>query len=426
MPFFFTFVTFNYSRTLLHNTFDASFKKYSVMSKIHKLFIAVTICLVMQAASAQGWSKITSLPDIEFSVLEVIDGTIYTAAGKTIYTSADNGATWTNSNFTSQEDVRVSCFTKFNDKVYAGTSNGIFSSDITSVHSPWYQDLQTEEITSFTERDNVLYASLEVYGVLKLVSPTTWVTFNTGLPSYSQSVTEVLSTPAGLLAIAGANGTFYRYDFNLNTWIEDYYINNGIIPGLDIDDIATIGNSLYISRYNNIYRSDDMGENWVEDNDGLLTGQTRTIYATQNDLYSISVIGNDTTRLHKRGVNDIGGTWADDVEVLPFFSNAMHDLNGDLFIAALDGIYTTSTILGIPENLKLTTLVYPNPSADGHFMIKSNTTIESIKVYDLTGRIVAEEQYNNGLSAFTISLAGIYIVELKAGSASIIQKVLVQ
>lgn len=396
------------------------------MSKIHKLFIAVTICLVMQAASAQGWSKITSLPDIEFSVLEVIDGTIYTAAGKTIYTSADNGATWTNSNFTSQEDVRVSCFTKFNDKVYAGTSNGIFSSDITSVHSPWYQDLQTEEITSFTERDNVLYASLEVYGVLKLVSPTTWVTFNTGLPSYSQSVTEVLSTPAGLLAIAGANGTFYRYDFNLNTWIEDYYINNGIIPGLDIDDIATIGNSLYISRYNNIYRSDDMGENWVEDNDGLLTGQTRTIYATQNDLYSISVIGNDTTRLHKRGVNDIGGTWADDVEVLPFFSNAMHDLNGDLFIAALDGIYTTSTILGIPENLKLTTLVYPNPSADGHFMIKSNTTIESIKVYDLTGRIVAEEQYNNGLSAFTISLAGIYIVELKAGSASIIQKVLVQ
>lgn len=396
------------------------------MSKIHKLFIALTICLVMQAASAQGWSKITSLPDIEFSVLEVIDGTIYTAAGKTIYTSADNGATWTNSNFTSQEDVRVSCFTKFNDKVYAGTSNGIFSSDITSVHSPWYQDLQTEEITSFTERDNVLYASLEVYGVLKLVSPTTWVTFNTGLPSYSQSVTEVLSTPAGLLAIAGANGTFYRYDFNLNTWIEDYYINNGIIPGLDIDDIATIGNSLYISRYNNIYRSDDMGENWVEDNDGLLTGQTRTIYATQNDLYSISVIGNDTTRLHKRGVNDIGGTWADDVEVLPFFSNAMHDLNGDLFIAALDGIYTTSTILGIPENLKLTTLVYPNPSADGHFMIKSNTTIESIKVYDLTGRIVAEEQYNNGLSAFTISLAGIYIVELKAGSASIIQKVLVQ
>lgn len=395
------------------------------MSTIVKLFVSLCLYFTTQTIAAQGWVKITGLPEKEFSALEVIDGTLYTATGKTLYTSTDEGSTWAQSNFTSQNNVRVRCFKKFNGKIYAGTSKGIFSADIESIHDAWSYDLQAEHINSFTERDNVLYASMEVFGTL-ILNGTAWMPFTTGIPDYSMSVTEVLNTPAGLLAIAGANGTFYRFNFNQNTWIEDYYINNGLSAGLDVDDIISIGNNLYVSRFNNIYRSDDMGETWVEDKLGLMTGQTRTIYATENDMYSISVIGTDTTRLNKRGINDVGTSWANDVDVLPFFTFAMRKLDGNLFIAALDGVYTTNGTLGTPHVSELITTVYPNPSADGHFMIQSNTIINSIKIYDSTGRLILSKQNDNGMNEFSIQQNGFYIVELEANGAVSIQKIIVK
>lgn len=395
------------------------------MSTIIRRCLAIATCLITQASIAQQWSNINGLPAKEYSALEVIEGTLYTAAGNTLYTSSDKGATWTHSDFTDEDQARVRCFKKFNGRVYAGTSHGIFSAVLGAVHTPWQHDLQTQEVNSFAERDNVLYASMEVFGILKLNGTSAWVPFTTGIPNYSMSVTEILNTPDGLLAIAGANGTFYRYDFDGSTWVEDYYVNDGFLSGLDVEDIAAAGSSLYASRYNNIYRSDDLGNSWVEDKIGLMGGQNRWMFATAEDLYCISTIGTDTTRLHKRGINDIGGSWASNMELLPFFSFAMRELDGGLYLAAFGGVYTTAGILGTPEASIRSTVVFPNPSADGRFMIAGESPIESIKVCDLSGRAIMDQQGQN-LTEFTLQQPGVYILTLEAGGSLATQRVIVR
>lgn len=395
------------------------------MNRMKQLLHTAVFGLFSLTAAAQGWIKIGNLPSTEFSALEVIDGRIYTVSGKKLFVSADNGQTWSQSVFTNQNNVRVSCLKKFGNKIYAGTSKGIFSADISAVGNIWSQDTNSFEVNSFTEKDGTLYSSQEVYGVLRLIDDT-WTAFSTGIPNYSGSVTEVLDTPAGLLAIAGANGTFYRYDFTKNIWIEDYYVKNTISAGLYFDDLIVAGNSLYASQYRRIMRSDDLGETWVEDKQGLVKGISRFMYCGKDTLYSISSTYTNGTMINKRSIENTGASWATDVQVLPFFTNAMRQYGEHLFIAANNGVYTTMDVLGTPPQAKIDEIkIYPNPS-EGLFAITGQTAVNKLEIYDMSGRIVLTEENPNGITDFSITNEGIYIARMITGETSKTQKIIVR
>jgi len=391
------------------------------MLPLHKTLVFICTLFIAPTVGAQVWERIMDLPAAEFTALEVIDGSLYAASGNDLYISSDSGGTWTHSLITPQENIWISCFRKFNGRIYAGTSSGIFSA---SSHAGiWSRDLQTEQVNSFTEKDGVLYASTEVFGVLKY-NGAGWVPFNAGLPSYSRSVTEILDTPAGLLAIAGANGTFYRYNFTQSVWIEDYYSDSGFMAGIDVDDIINVGDTLYVSRYNSIYRSDDLGENWVEDKQGLLSGQTRLLYLSGDTLYSLSMIGSSLTRINRRDKDAAGAGWAEDAAMAPL-TYAARELGGVLFLATSQGLYIPSETLGTPKAVDRAPAIYPNPS-DGRFNIAGDAPIHCIRVFNLAGKLVATFQEADGIRSFALPEAGAYLLSVQSGSAVTAHKVIVK
>lgn len=408
----------------LINEFPSSIiKSKRTMKHISKNIVLLCLYLFAPTLFAQSWERIASLPQTEFSALEIIDETIYAASANHLYVSSDSGFTWTQSIITTNSDIWITDFAKFNGRIYAGTSIGIFSVNIDAASNLWNHDLQTEQINSFTEKDGVFYASAEVFGVLRFTG-FGWVPFNAGLPTYSMSVTEILDTPGGLMAIAGANGTFYRYSFTQNAWIEDYYFGNGFMAGIDVDDLTVVGDILYAARYNSVYRSDNLGETWFQDKQGLITGQTRTLHVVGNSLYSISMIGTNTTRFNKRNVAAAGSVWAD-AGTVPFLTYAFRELNGFLFSASAQGLYVSDTSLGTPDTAKSKIAVFPNPS-HGQFAINSDVAVTDVKVYDATGRMLAEFRDNAGIREFSLQRDGIYIVSLQAGDHIETQKIIVR
>ena len=395
------------------------------MKRIKQALYVAIFSFLSTTASAQEWVKIESLPSSEFSAMEVIGGKIYTITGKKLFTSTDGGQTWNQSVFTNQNNVSVNCLKEFNGKIYAGTSKGIFSAPINAAGGTWNQDINSFEVNSFAEKNGTLYASMEVNGVIKL-DGTTWTAFSNGIPSYSKSVTEVLDTPAGLLAISGANGTFYRYDFAKKTWIEDYYIKNTINAGLSFDDIIVAGNSLYVSQYRRIMRSDDLGESWTDDKQGLIKGINRFMLTTEDKLYSISSTLTNGTRINSRGLYETGTNWAEGEQVLPFYTYAIRKVGDYMFIAANNGVYTTMGTLGTQPPAEISNAkIYPNPSA-GEFTIESKIPVNAVEVYDMTGRMILSMQDNNGINSFSVDTEGVYIARIIADGTSKTQKVIVK
>jgi hypothetical protein len=358
---------------------------------IMKKILIKSFCLLLFAVTgiqAQQWAKITALPETEFTMIQKVDGIIYAASGNMLYTSSDWGQTWQDAQYTNINGLIVYAFTKFNNRLYLGTSQGVFSTSVNQVHQPWNFDINTLPVTSFAEKDNILYASVEGFGVMKLMNGTAWIGFSNGLPSYSMSVTKILSTPADLLAFAGANGTFYRYNFALGEWTEDYYID-GIAAGLHVDDAKVIGNTIYVSRYNKVLRSDDLGNNWVHDQQGLSIGQNRHLYEGNSDLYCITTEGTSTTFISKRPKTETNTSWAVNLEQTAFYTFDLLEQGDKLFAAAGDGLYVKNGTLGVNDPLVSPAVikVYPNPSADGKFIIESDTPVNDVMVYDASGRL---------------------------------------
>jgi photosystem II stability/assembly factor-like uncharacterized protein len=395
------------------------------MTTLVKLLTAVLALLSSCEASAQGWVKLDNLPETEFTAIEVIDGTLYTASGTTLYTSSDAGESWEQSLIIDLDGVYVNCFKKFNNIVYAGTSIGIFSAPADDVHGTWTFELNLLLVTSFAEKDNTLYASISGFGILKK-SAAGWLNFSAGLPNMSLNADKVVATPGHLFAMGGANGAFYDYDFTLNTWIEDFYMGN-IVAGMQMDDALMVNDVLYVSNQGALLRSEDFGDNWTEDQLGLINGANRFMYKGQDQMYVFGG-GGIGTRLNRRALNaDSGSTWANSTEILPWFTYALCETEGKIFMAAADGVYTNDVTMGTknPDQQLEETLVYPNPSQNGNFTLQSTIALNGLTIHDVTGRLVMAQ--DNVPEAFEFSLLdnGLYLVTLTAGKNTKTHKIIV-
>ncbi|MFT3793313.1 hypothetical protein [Flavobacterium sp.] len=337
------------------------------MKTIHFLLAWVLSVTVYTETNAQQWTRIDKLPHSDFSALEVIDGTLYAAHRSTLYYSNDNGVNWSQVTM-SALTLDPMCMIQFGGRLYVGTYNrGIYSAPMNNLQGAWTQNLNNVPITSFVEKDNILYASTEGSGVLRSNGDGQFHWFSNGLPNYSNNVSKVISAPNGLIATAGGNGTFYRWNTATHNWDEDYYFA-GYSPGMQVDDALRVGNTIYISRFNMVLRSDDSGANWTHDQVGLQNGHNRYLYAGEQTLYALTTVftGDDNlTFLRKRPLNAPSqSSWATDPEVLPFYTYAMREFGNTLFAGSNLGLYYKGNHLGTghPEREQNTLVVYPNPS----------------------------------------------------------------
>lgn len=394
------------------------------MSSIVKFLMTLLSLITACEASAQGWTKLENLPDNQFSAIEVIDGTLFTASGTTLYTSGDQGATWEESEFTSDEDITVICFTKFGTTIYAGTTDGVYSAPVDDVHSEWNHDIFTLPVSSFAEKDGTLYASIYGFGVMKL-NGTAWMNFSAGLPNTSQNASKIVNASGELFVMAGGNGAFYKYDFTAGQWVEDFYYGT-IEAGLEINDALFYDGTLYASSQHKLLRSDDLGENWAEDMTGLIAGTERLLHKGQDKLYTYT-LGGGGTKINSRLLAAAGETWADNSETVPCLGYSLRESGDKLFLAAEDGVYTSDIVLGIdPVTQFANTVIYPNPAIDGNLTLQTDLTIDKMSIYDVTGRIVIEKDNFTGIEQFSLPAGGFYLIELTAGNAITTKKITTQ
>ncbi len=402
------------------------------MQNILKLALCAVVYLAMQFAQAQQqFTRIDKLPHTGFTAIEVINGKVYAASGNRLYSSGDNGANWQLHTMT-QQNVFANCIYLFNNRLYVGTSNGTFNVSMNNLNGTWAQNLPGVDVTSLTERDGAMYASGMGFGMYRLLNGA-WTAFSSQLPTYSWNVDKILSTPAGLMAMAGANGTFYIYSTATSAWQERYYTGT-YAPGLDADDAIIVNNTIYVSTHNALYRTDNWGNSWINDNTGLINGQNRWLYKGQQSLYALTTNFNpgdnsNITWLQKRPVNAVAQiAWNNTNEFLPYYVYALRENGSQIYAATHQGLYVkTDATLDNDKPLKNPeVVVYPNPSTGGRFTIESSQHIDVLTVYDMTGKLLMEKK-DVGISFhFILPTAGIYMVNVGMGQLSEIFKVMVK
>ena len=394
-----------------------------------RLIIAITIALLLlfSNAKAQQWNPVTSLPATEFTTINSFNNKLYAAAGNQLYSSAD-GTNW-QSETIHPLAITPTCMALFNGVLYVGTTdNGVYYRNI-ATGSTWNHALLGLYISHFTVHEGRLHLSTEGSGVWKNVAGT-WNNMTNDLPTYSYNVSKIVSLDGKLYAFAGGNGTFYRFDPGTNKWIEDYF-SDGYLPGLIIDDALTHNGVLFAANGHHFLRSEDHGANWTADGVGLLNGINRMAYKGAHSIYALSPDPNTNfTYLQKRSINAAPqSSWGNFNEVLQFFSYAIHEFNGKIYIASDQGVFAKADgSLGVENpaagNPALT--LYPSPSSDGNINIVSDLEIETVEVYDLNGRMIVSKTVNALNPTFHISGKGIYVVAITSGGQITTKKAVIQ
>src|SRR5947209_6146799 len=227
-----------------------------------KIILAVFL-LTLNAAFAQ-WTKVAAVRSLHIIALSVHNGLLYAASDSNIIYRSVDGTTWRSINV-SNIPVDVSAFIFYNGKIYVGSfTRGVFVS--ADDGSTWQNSgLFPPAVNGFANKDNVLYAPTLGSGAVRFdPASNSWSFFNNALPDYSANVQNIVASSNYLIIAAGANGTYYRYNFAADEWNEEYYLG-GLRPGLQIDKLINLGDTLWAVNGNHIFKSIDAALNWTED-----------------------------------------------------------------------------------------------------------------------------------------------------------------
>ncbi|MEP7232877.1 MAG: T9SS type A sorting domain-containing protein [Ginsengibacter sp.] len=311
-----------------------------------KFYLIALILFIINTGFAQ-FTRITSLPASRIFTFKVNNNVIYCSGSNIVYKSIDGGLGWS-SMVIGPDTIQISKIIFYNNKMFVGTFNaGVFFSSDNGIS---WQNNGTNfgQVSDFAIHNNILYATTFGEGVFVLNAATNhWSPFNNLLPSYSIVVQQIISSPNFLIIAAGANGTFYRYDFNINGWNEEYY--DGILhPGLLINNLIDNGDTLFAMNFRRIIRSNNAGLTWTNDNNGIHAGNGShmNIFAGINNYYTstyvpFTVVSAEGTWIQQRSKQAVAGTtWATNEEFLPdAFAYDLIEFNNKLFLATEGGLF---------------------------------------------------------------------------------------
>jgi photosystem II stability/assembly factor-like uncharacterized protein len=394
--------------------------------------IILAIALFNLNNAIAQWVKINSIPTQDIVALKVYGDTILAASDTNlIYKSTDGGVNW-NPIAVSNSPIHIITLKVIDDTIYVGTFNhGIFRS--TNYGFTWLNTgSNLLAVTGIEKKANNLYAATLGGGVYTYNQNTNnWIPFNDSLPSYSVNVNCILSTSNSLFIAAGANGTFYRYDFTLNEWNEEFYY--GVLrPGLQIQNLINNGDTLFAVNGNRIIRSEDNGLSWTDDTTGSHNGYSRNIYSGITNHFTITNVLNGGTWIQQRAKLSVAGTsWASDEEFLPTgYSYDILEFQNKLFLAKADGLYVKELASGVDAlgNNKGDVEIYPIPSHASVIYISSKVQVNAFSIINSLGQISYSE--NGGKKDFAIQPdlpAGIYFINLNlSGGGNLVRKIIIE
>jgi hypothetical protein len=404
--------------------------KASATSSMKKILLFITAILAATISSAQ-WTRITAIHPQNIRAIAVLGDTILTTSeSRFLYRSRDGGVTW-DSLTVSNNAININCLKVIDEKIFVGTSagNGIFTSD--DFGASWTntgQGLFT--ISDFVKHDNEIYASTLGNGVYKFnQQQNNWILFNDSLPSYSVNVNTMANTTNSLLIAAGSNGTFYRYNFGINGWNEEFY-DGHLHPGLQINRLINNFDTLFAVSGNRIIRSDDDGLNWTNDNFGTHNGTYRIFTIGSVNHYTFT---NVTTGvwIQERNKYAVSGTsWAPNQNFISLgFAFDILESENNLYLGMLDGLYVKSLTTKVNENKPddCSIQIFTNPPDISGTRITSDCNIKSYSLTNVTGQLFSSASIMSDEFFLQNDLApGIYFLTLNFQDNTIVKKIMIQ
>lgn len=242
------------------------------------LLIAGFMLLIgITSAKAQNWARVRLIPKLDVYSLLVVNDTVYAGSLEKLYTSPDNGTTWYSS-ATINNANGITAIAVYHNTVYVGTYGaGVLSSNNLGTNwSPVNSGLYFGYINKLMVWNEKLYAATDGEGFFKYDETTnTWASFNHNFYTNSSgSVYALVPYQSTVVAAAGANGAFYKYNTSTSQWDELYYNSKGISAGLQANTLLNDDNGILLAgiagaKKQAVLRSEDGGGHWVTDSTGL-------------------------------------------------------------------------------------------------------------------------------------------------------------
>lgn len=266
-------------------------------------------------------------------------------------------------------------------------------------------------------------------------SPTsnTWTSKNS-LPSVGRSgcVSFVINDTAyiigGRTSAHNAISECWAYDVNNNSWFQKNDLpNNGLWRGVSFSynqqGFVGLGKDS-LDRFNRKFYTYNPGNGWNVVSNYTHAGRAYTSYTQADSLAyllggidTLNVIDTNFEVLNLKNFTSINSTPFPDVPrkgCMSFCNNSkFYFTTGVSTTTRFNETWKIDLTIGLDEFEKTKSImVYPNPTQETIFISSKEQTISSLKILDLSGKIVFDESYNSN----TISLKpehlskGLYIL----------------
>lgn len=358
-------------------------------------------------------------------------GKLYVASNDGLFSSSDNGNTWTDltSGFSGYSDLVEIQFTNAGNIFVRKNSFGIIRSldggstweyDTTGVGQNYGTDMLYYDGVSNKIFLGVGYPKYKLY--YQSPNDASWTAVS-NLPVGLNNFTPTQMTrKAGKLFVTDVYKRVLESSDDGITWIQKTATGLGNADSqVGPSRFLSIGNDLYLGG-GHVWKSTDDGDSWTAIDQGfpLQSGvyvDTRCLYHDGTKLYASTYTDRKTFES-----NDNGTTWTDFGGSGEWFFKAMAVHNGSLYgvVHSKDSIYVYGNgTTGISESFGINNLsVYPNPAHD--FMTVDNIPIGStLNITDITGKTVYSSLIKS--EQMTISTAdfvnGIYIIQVAYNGA---------
>lgn len=292
------------------------------------------------------------------------DGFWFARTGKSGFRSSDEGRTWQTINKGLEGYTSINCFVKADDRLWAGTSAGIFYSF--DLGATWAKP------ESSTAKD----------------------------------IRRIVLTNSGrLLAFTG--DSLYESVPPYSAWKF-----GGLISTYGFSTTAQIGDTLYVgSTGDGMFRSFNGGAHWTLLKPGITQGTLGHIVANREYVVATDGIGGVFIRTHA------DTNWTDFKGSLPYAVQGLLLLRDTVYASvqferlARRSLKDYSSPLGLDRNVppKKTPHFYPNPASE-NINFQNPAFISSIEVHDIIGNKVLESKPVEQLSMADLR-EGVYVVK---------------
>jgi hypothetical protein len=400
-----------------------------------KFFYFILAILIINNANAQ-WQPVTfnscnnSL--IYTSYLGVIGNTIFASPNYfcNLIKSNDNGLTWSNASnglpSNSNYYYATSIKALANDIYLSTLNSGVYKS--TDYGNSWYpvnNGLSNLYVIDLLVVGNDIYAAT-YSGIFKSSNNgSSWVAANNGLNNTIAS--SLISN--GTSIFAGTNGGVYVSNNSGNTWTN---INNGladtIITKIHIDD----NNRILIGTLNgNIFASSNNGNSWNQ-----IFYSPSFPYPIDWQVSGICNYGNSIfISLKFWGFyvsNDNGNNWFLDNNGLLDSVNCLVISNNEIFAGTWSGTCKRplSQITDISNSSNINNIIVSSNPTGNILEIKFNQNLKksTLNIYDVQGsKLIHKEINGEKIQINTSSFAkGVYLISIKNDNEAFIKKFIKQ